>query len=58
MGRMTPNEAERMVRANTGATNIIKTVKEYERLGVHLITLSLGLEEMKTFNDEIVSKVR
>ena len=58
MGRMTPNEAERMVRANTGAANILRTVKEYERLGVHLITLSLGLEDMKTFNDLIVSKVR
>jgi alkanesulfonate monooxygenase SsuD/methylene tetrahydromethanopterin reductase-like flavin-dependent oxidoreductase (luciferase family) len=57
MGRISLSEAERMVRANAGIDNVAKTVQEYQRLGVSLITLTLHLEEMKSFKDQVISKL-
>ena len=57
MGRLSLSEAERMVRANAGAENVINTLREYRRLGVGLITLSLGLKEMEAFKDQIMLRV-
>lgn len=51
-------EAEKIVEMTTGPENILGTIREYQRLGVTLITLnSLGIEEMKSFKDQIISKL-
>jgi F420-dependent oxidoreductase-like protein len=51
-------EAERAVQMTAGPRNILGTIREYQRLGVTLITLTgLGLEEMKTFKDQVISKL-
>jgi len=57
MGRISLSEAERGVRANARVDNVAKTIQEYERLGVSLITLTLRLEEMKSFKDQVISKL-
>lgn len=51
-------EAEKAVQMTAGPRNILDTIREYQRLGVTLVTLTgLGLEEMKTFKDQIISKL-
>lgn len=58
MGRVSPIEAERIVRANTGVENALKMIREYEHLGANLITLgSMGPEEMKQFKEQVVSRI-
>ncbi|MFH0848874.1 MAG: LLM class flavin-dependent oxidoreductase [archaeon] len=53
------SEAEKLVRLTVGAKNILSTLAEYQRLGVTLVTLnSLGIEEMKSFKEEVISKLR
>jgi F420-dependent oxidoreductase-like protein len=57
MGRLSLSEAERMLRVNAGAENVISTIEDYRRLGVTLITLSLGVNEMETFKDQVISRI-
>jgi F420-dependent oxidoreductase-like protein len=52
------SEAEKTVYATAGAKNLLNVIKEYQRLGVNLITVSgIDLEEAKSFKDQIISKV-
>jgi len=57
-GQISAVEAEKIVLKTTGPKNILATIKEYQRLGVTAITMnSLGLEEMKSIKDQILSKL-
>lgn len=56
--KITLIEAEKTVRMTAGAKNILNTIGEYQRRGVSLLTLSsMGPEEMKSFKDQVISKV-
>jgi F420-dependent oxidoreductase-like protein len=58
-GQMSLSEAEKMVRKTAGPQNIIDLIKDYRRLGVSLVTLNISdTEEMKSFKDQVISKLR
>ncbi|MFH0848958.1 MAG: TIGR03560 family F420-dependent LLM class oxidoreductase [archaeon] len=51
-------EAERVLMTTAGEKNILNTIREYQRLGASLFTLtSMGLEDTKSFKDQIMSKI-
>jgi F420-dependent oxidoreductase-like protein len=55
---LTLAEAEKTVQLTVGPRNILSAIKEYRRLGVTLLTLTgLGLGEMKSFKDQIISNL-
>jgi hypothetical protein len=52
------SEAEKTVRATAGAKNLLNMIREYQRLGVKLITvIGIDLGVTKSFKDQIMSKV-
>lgn len=52
------DEAEKSLLTTTGPRNILNTIEKYRDLGVTLFTVnSLGLEEMKSFKDQVISKL-
>lgn len=56
-GRISVNEAEKVIRRTVGTKNILATVKEYQRVGVNVITMNgAGIEDIRTIKDEVISK--
>jgi hypothetical protein len=51
--------AEKIVRKTAGPQKTIDLMKDYRRLGVSLVSLYISdAEEMKSFNDQVISKLR
>jgi hypothetical protein len=51
-------EAEKVLMMTAGEKNILNTIREYQRLGASLFTLTgVRLEDTKSFKDQIMSKI-